>query len=261
MTLAQDILDSNAGIEDGEAAILLSGWAYSFPDAAERLTGGETPLLEMLFDEDVLAEGARLWRWDVPRVCRVILPRGRDGDVLTEQSAMRLLPRRARHLAFPALEALTRADLAEPVLEDAPRPVVRSLGVKVVRCDSCGHEHHCQAIQRSGNRWQKREYLLDQLRWFIPDTIRATGQIPSSRSIARLLGRTDDRSIRSGWDLLTRRGELPSRLAADVDGWLEVPQVLAGFRLTWAGKRLADKLGPAHDYTAFSAYAAGDALN
>ena len=130
-----------------------------------------------------------------------------------------------------------------------------------VRCGNCGHEHHCQPKAPSGNRWQKREYLLDQLRQIIPAEIKSTGVIPSSRSIARLLGRTDDRSVRAGWDLLTRRGELPSRLAASPDGWLEVPQMLAGFRLTWAGVRLADELGQAHEVTPFLAYAAGDALN
>jgi hypothetical protein len=269
VTLARDILDSNANIEDGEAAILMAGYAYA--DAAIQLAGGHAPLLEMLIDEDVLAEGCRLYRWDVPRACRVILPRGRDGALLTEASAARVLPRRARQLAFPALEALTREGLAEPVLEDAARPVVlpvkRPAAVKkAVRCDFCGHEHHCQPAQPAGSRWQKREYLLDQLRQIIPDAIASTGEIPSSRSVARLLGRADDRSIRSGWDLLTRRGDLPSRFAASADGWLEVPQlevpqVLAGFKLTWAGKQLADQVGQLHETSAFAPYAAGSALN
>lgn len=259
MTLAQDILDSNADIDDGEAAVLIAGYAYA--DAAIRLAGGHAPLLEMLIDEEVLADHPRLYRWDVPRACRVIIGQGRDGTVLTEVSAMRILPRRYRHLAFPALEAMTRADLTEPVLEDAWRPVKRPLDVKTARCDFCGHEHHCQPEQAIGNRWQKREHLLDQLRQIVPDAIRSERRIPSSRSIARLLGRTDDRSIRSGWDLLTRRGELPSRLAASAAGWLEVPQVLTGFRLTWAGRELAAKVGPAHEVSPFAAYAAGDALN
>ena len=54
-----------------------------------------------------------------------LLGQGRNGAVLTEASAMAVLPRRARPLAFPALEALTRDDLAEPVLEDGTRPVLR----------------------------------------------------------------------------------------------------------------------------------------
>ena len=89
-----------------------------------------------------------------------------------------------------------------------------------------------------------------------PAEIQSTGEIPPSRCVARLLGRADDRTIRSGWDLLTRAGELPSRVAARArrivaDGWLEAAQVLAGFRLTWAGVRLADQLGHAHEVTPF----------
>lgn len=271
MTLALDILDSNPHRDEGEAAVLIAGYAYDQADPARVLTGGDAPLLDMLLDEDVLAEAPWLYRWDTPRVCRVLLGQGRNGAVLTEASAMAVLPRRARPLAFPALEALTRDDLAEPVLEDGTRPVLRPVkqpaDVKTVRCGDCGHEHHCHPPAPAGSRWQKREYLLDQLRQIVPAEIRSTGEIPPSRSVARLLGRADDRTIRSGWDRLTRAGELPSRVAAltpgelVADGWLEAAQVLAGFRLTWAGVHLADQLGHAHEVTPFAAYAAGDALN
>ena len=275
MTLAQDILDSNADREEGEAAVLIAGYAYGQADPAGVLTGGDAPLLEMLIDEDVLLEAPRLYRWDVPRSCRVLLDWGRDGTILTEAVAARILPRRAvkAGLGHRALEAMTRADLAEPVLEDASpaswmRPAKSFTDTKMMRrCDFCGHGHHCQPQAPPGNRWQKREYLLGQLRQIVQDAIRSEWRIPSSRAVARALGRADDRSVRSGWDLLTRRGELPGRLAASdvgelvADGWLEVPQVLAGFRLTRAGRELAAELGPAREVSPFAAYAAGDALN
>ena len=104
MTLAQDILGSNADIEAGEAAYLIGGYAAGCGDPAGVLAGRDgrgAPLLDMLIDEDVLREAPRLYRWDVPRVCRVLLGRGRNGAVLTEASAMRVLPSRARAAGVP----------------------------------------------------------------------------------------------------------------------------------------------------------------
>ena len=59
MTLAQDILGSNADIEAGEAAYLMAGYAAGCGDPAGVLAGRDgrgAPLLDMLIDEDVLAE-------------------------------------------------------------------------------------------------------------------------------------------------------------------------------------------------------------
>jgi hypothetical protein len=57
----------------------------------------------------------------------------------------------------------------------------------------------------------KELIVKDQLEALIGKHIEATGKIPSCRGLARLLGRSDDRTLRHYWDELHAEGRAPER--------------------------------------------------
>jgi hypothetical protein len=55
------------------------------------------------------------------------------------------------------------------------------------------------------------ERNLAELKTVVLRLIDENGEVPSGRTVARELGKTDDHATRTNWDKLTARGELPAR--------------------------------------------------
>lgn len=67
----------------------------------------------------------------------------------------------------------------------------------------------------------------EQVEALVKSIIDASGKTPSSREIARRMGRSDDRTIRKDWDMLHKEGRLPERPGAQPGGGKEVARLLA----------------------------------
>jgi hypothetical protein len=244
VNLTDAIRAANVEVEIAEAAMAASD--YSHKHGGDRAASVAAELLDYLFSD---SERELIdTRWDVPRVCAVLLPRGRFGEPMTETALRTCVPKRARHLITPAFEAMTREGLARQIT--IPAAPVRSIAEQNT-CDRCGNQHYCKPMTGASPQEQVRMMVLSRLA--------ETGQVPSSRSIARMLGLNDDRSVRAHWDKLARAGDLPSRTTG---GAWALPQQPSGeYKLTMAGERLAAEFAsPLESLSALDAYAQGSAL-
>lgn len=234
MTLTEAIREANTEIDIAEAALTAAGHALQQPNPVEVAR----ELLHVLFDDTGVIDT----RWDVPRVCTVLIPNGRHGRVMTEDALRHCVKdHRFTALVPDAFTAMHREGLTKPlVTHTAAEPV--SAIVEAVQCPGCGHEHFCQ-IGRMTPRERVRRLVLAK--------VGETGQVPSSRAISRLMGKADDRMVRHDWDALTAGGDLPSRpvRGEPAPSTWRPPHKVLGWRLTPAGEELARDLATVYGKT------------